>query len=373
MSVNRSRIRGRRIGGILATSLFILSTMPGMVTAANNRIVWFGSPDGSGGDYDNQGNLVFGALTNTAVTEGKKWATVLLVRNDNPSGSTLNHVKIAGGANADALRPTFNPLFRSPSGTSLPSGASFAKVIVLEGTATCDPDVGAGIACDVGTLAAGAFVKFLVVVNAPAKGTANWWLTGSWNEGWSSTGTNADYNFATGTVDVKESNCGNGQSSYFLGSEPVDLNDGSASGVICNGPNGQDAGITSGARLDTNGAFPNGGFAKVVIDSADITCPAIYKCFGKPVSVSILNSAPVPGGVVWTVTWYGTKTIKGVLHVSDGATPTFTPIYLTKSYKCSDTLLRDCWRSVTPSAGNAKPASVTVVFVTDSNGKGIGF
>jgi hypothetical protein len=365
--VNRSRIRGRRIGGILAASLFILSTMPGLVAAANNRIVYFGSPDGSGGSYDNQGNLVFGALTNTAATEGKKWATVLLVRNDNPGGSTLNHVKIAGGANADALRPALNPLFRSPSGTSLPSGASFAKVIVLEGTATCDPDAGAGIACDVGTLVAGAFVKFLVVVTAPATAnTYDWWLTASWNEGWSSTGTNADYNFATGTVDVKESNCDNGQSSYFLGTDSINLTDGGSTGVCTT----QDAAITSGATLNSNPDFANGGFAHVVIDSATITCPAIYKCFGKPVSVSILDGNPVPGGVQWTVTWYGTKTIKGVLHVSDGTDPTFTPIYLTKAYKCSATRERDCWISVTPSS---KPASVTVVFVTDSNGKGIGF
>jgi hypothetical protein len=360
--VNRSRFRGRRIGGILAASLFILSTMPGLATAANARVVYFGSPDGTGGKYDDSGNLVFGTLTNTTVTEGKKWATVLLVRND--GGQTLNHVKIAGGSNADALRPFFNPLFRAPSGTSLPSGASFATVTVLAGSATCDPSSGAGIACDVGTLAANGFVKFLVVVNAPAKGTVNWWLTGSWNEGWSSTGTNADYNFATGTVDVKESNCDNGQSSYFLGTDSVNLTDGGSTGVCTT----QDAAITSGATLNSNPDFANGGFAQVVIDTADYACPAIYKCFGKPVSVSILGGNPVPGGVQWTVTWYGTKTIKGVLHVSDDGT--LTPIYLTKAYKCSATLLVDCWISVTPTA---KPASVQVVFVTATNGKGIGF
>lgn len=336
--------------------------MPSLVAAANARNVYFGSPDGSGGGYDNSGNLLFGSLTNTSVTEGKKWATVLLLRND--GGQTLNHVKIAGGSTADALRPLFNPLFRSPSGTSLPSGASFAAITVLDGSATCDPSSGAGIACDVGTLGANDFVKFLIVVNAPAKGTVSWWLTGSWNEGWSSTGTNADYNFATGSVAVKESNCGNGQASWFLPTEPVDLTDGGSTDVCAT----QDAGIKSGSPLGNNG-----GFAQVVIDSTDtVTCPEAYKCFGKPVSVSILGGTSVPGGVQWTVTWYGTKTIKGVLHVSDDGT-TFTPIYLTKSYKCSDTRIVDCWKSVTPSAGNTKPISVTVVFVTDSNGKGIGF
>ena len=368
-----SRVRSRRLGAILATTFLTIALIPGLTTAANSRIVYFGSTGGDyGGGFTSTGDLKFGTLTtsppNTPVTAGMKWATEVLLRND--SGSTLNHVKIAGGATTNDL--PFNGLFSRPDGDSLPTAdSSFAKVIVLEGTATCDPDAGPGIACDVGTLAGGAFVKFLVVVTAPATAnTYDWWLTASWNEGWSSTGTNADYNFATGRVDVKASNCDNGQSSYFLGTDSVNLTDGGSTGVCTT----QDAAITSGATLNTNPDFTNGGFAKVVIDSADITCPAAYKCFGKPVSVSILNGNPVPGGVQWTVTWYGTKTIKGVLHVSDDPTPTFTPIYLTKAYKCNPpTKTTDCWNEIKTSAGNEKPVWVKVTFVTASNGKGIGF
>jgi len=227
---------------------------------------------------------------------------------------------------------------------------------------TCSALPASGVDCELGQLLPGAYVTLTVVINVPAtKGNYNYWLTGSWNEGWSLTGTNADYNFATGTLHVLESNCGNGQANYFLPTETVNLGDGSAS--TCQG---QDASIASGALGG------NGGLGSVAIDSATIACPTIYKCFGKPVSVSLFNGNPVTGGVQWTVTWYGTKTIKGVLHVSDDGT-TFTPIYLTNAYKCSATRLVDCWMSVTTSSGNTKPAFVTVVFVTDSNGKGIGF
>jgi len=359
--VTGSRVRGRRIGGILAASLFILSTMPGMVAAANNRNVYFGSPapDGTGGNTIGT-PITYGTLGGeTKVTAGGRTAVKVLI--ENKDNQTLNHVKFAGGTNADA-KPD-NATNQTPSGTSLPATASIAAVFSDSTLTTCSALPASGVDCDLGQLAAGSSITLTVVITAPAaKGNYAYWLTGSWNEGWSVTGTNADYNFATGTLHVLEQNCGNGQSSYFLPTEFVSLNDGSTD--LCSN---QDASIASGAAL-----VANGGVGSVAIDSATITCPTIYKCFGKPVSVSILNGNSVPGGVQWTVTWYGTKTIKGVLHVSDDGT-TFTPIYLTRAYKCSDTLLRDCWNSVTTSSGNAKPMFVTVVFVTDSNGKGIGF
>jgi hypothetical protein len=118
----------------------------------------------------------------------------------------------------------------------------------------------------------------------------------------------------------------------------------------------------------------NGGFAHVAIDSDSVACPAGFKCIGKTVSVSILKGAPVNGRVIWTVTWFGIKSMKGVLHLADdyATTGSFTPIYLTKAYMCTDARPTDCWNEVTPSAAKA-PASIKVVFVTDSNGKGYGF
>ena len=49
----------------------------------------------------------------------------------------------------------------------------------------------------------------------------------------------------------------------------------------------------------------------------------------------------------------------------------FTAIPFTNANKCSATKLTDCWKS--PLTTTNKPASVTAVFVTGSNGKGGGF
>jgi hypothetical protein len=354
-----------RIGRIATASsvVALLASMMlvGGVGAANTRGVSFGSPGEFGGGYDSTGNLEFGVLKNTRVTAGGK--TAVVARLENKSGSTLNKVKIAGGTIADG-KP-YNPLFNKPTTTSLPAGATYAAVIPLLGTATCDPNGSASFQCDFGNLAANGAVELLVVINAPStEGAHPYWFTGSWNEGWSSTGANADYNFAVDNLDVLAASCDNGSASWFLGNQNVELGDG---GATCQS---QKAEIKSGNALGGNG-----GFAQVAIDSTDIACPAGFKCFGKPVSVSILGGLSVPGGVEWTVTWFGTKTIKGVIHTADdyATSGNFTPIYLTKAYKCSDSRLTDCWKSVTTSVGNAKPAFVTVVFVTDSNGKGLGF
>jgi hypothetical protein len=365
-----TRIRlGRAV--VAASSVALLATMllGGVTQAANNRSVYFGSPTadgGTGGGYKANGDLDFGSLTNTPVTAGKKWATNLHL--ENTGSQTLNHVKVAGGTSADPPAKPYNPLFSEPTGTSLPSGASFAAVVPLTSGITCDPNTSSGFECSVGTLGAGGFADFLIVVTAPpTKGTYGWWLTGSWNEGWSSTGTNADYNFAVGSVVVKESNCGNGQSSYFF-DEIVGLNDGSTD--ICNT---MDAGLKSGDKLTGNG-----GFATMSIDSTfAVACPEGYRCGGKTVSASVIDGVAVPGGVEWTVTWFGTKTVKGVIHFLDtydaddpDHADDFVAIPFTKAFKCTSPGQTECWRSpLVTSAGNTKPMFVTAVFVTAGNGK----
>ena len=346
-----------------ATTLALLATamLSAPAMAANGRNVYFGSPDGSGGSYDAGGNLIFGTLTNTRVTASGKTAVFLVIRNDD--GQQLNHVKVAGGAAADG-KP-YNPAFNKPAGTSLPAGASFAAVTVLSGPASlsCPTNTSASFDCVVGGLAPGASASFLIVINAPATQGANpYWFTGSWNEGWSSNGANADYNFAVDNLNVEANSCAGGTASWFLGNEAVDLGDG---GATCFN---QDAKVKSGAALGGNG-----GFATVAVDNAfAATCPAGFRCFGNTVSVSVISGAPVPGGVEWTATWFGTKTIKGVIHFADdyATSGNFTPIAFTKQDKCSATKTFDCWKSVTPTA---KPASVTAVWVTDTNGKGGGF
>ena len=165
---------------------------------------------------------------------------------------------------------------------------------------------------------------------------------------------------------VVSEGCGNGSASYFLGTENVGLDDG-----VSGSCRDVDASVASGAAVGGNG-----GFAKMAIDADDIVCPVGYRCFGKPVSVTILGGGPVPGGVEWTVKWYGTKTLKGVIHYGDNYATDATDydvIPLSKAYKCSATLTTDCWKSTSTSSGNTKPVWIQVVFVTASNGKGGGF
>jgi hypothetical protein len=350
----------RGLAGATTLALLAATLLSAPALAANARDVSVGSIGASGGTTD---PFVYGVLTNNdPVTVGRRAATTLRV--ENRDGQTLNHVRLAGGATASAL--PFNALFPAPTPNSLPAGASFAKIIVTAGSATCSPASGASIECDLGTLTPGAFVDFIIVVNVPSSaGIYPYWVTASWGEGWSSTGANADYQFAVGSLDVK-AGCGNGSASYFLGTEPVGLDDGAS--IPCNDV---DASVASLANVGGNG-----GFAKMAVDSTDITCPAGYKCFGKPVSVSILGGAPVPGGVEWTVKWFGTKTLKGVIHYGDdyATDPTdFVAIPLNKANKCSATKLTDCWVGTSTSAGNTKPVWIQVIFRTDSNGKGGGF
>ena len=360
----------KRIGRIATASTVVAmlasAVLAGGAAAANNRLVYFGTPTNLGGDGGSVGDtgLSYGRLAGeTKVTAGgRTMVTVLLENKDN---QTLNHVKFAGGTTADA-KPD-NPTFLTPSGTSLPASATIAAVVPSLGTTTCTPLPAAGFECLVGQLAANSSVTFQVVINAPAEtGDYPYWLTGSWNEGWSSTGANADYNFATGTLKVLEATCANGQANWFLGNESVGLGDGSADPC-----ENQSASVASGDLL---GGI--GGFAAVNIDSASITCPAGFKCFGKPVSVSILNGVSVPGGVQWTIRWFGTKTLKGVIHYGDNYNPTdpntFDVIPLTKQNKCT-VKPTDCWESVETSHAKVMPAWIEVVFMTDANGKGGGF
>jgi hypothetical protein len=349
-------------GALLAAAAFAA----GPVAGANGRTVYFGSPGATGGGYNADGSLIFGTMTNTKVTSNGKTAVILLIRNDD--GQTLNHVKVAGGTAAD--EKPYNPAFLPPSGTSLPAGATFAQVTVLSGPAgiTCPVNSTTSFDCEVGSLASGASASFQIVIKVPASAGAHpYWFTGSWNEGWSSTGSNADYNFATDNLDVLAPSCDNGTASWFLGTETVDLTDGDTSGPCTD----TSASVRSGSAIGGGG-----GYAQVLFDTTNATCPTGYRCYGRTVDVQIIGGAPVPGGVIWTIQFVGTKTIAGVIHYGDNyaSDPTdFDAIPLTKKFKCSATLTTDCWNSVTPSPGGVKPVYVVVEFVTSTNGKGGGF
>jgi len=302
-----------------------------------------------------------GTLTNTTVNPGGRTASMVMVRNDD--NQTLNHVTIAGGAAADG-KP-YNPLFKPPSYPSL-NGLTLAAVIPQTVGMTCSTNTTTSFECEIGTLLPTQSASFLIVINAPATaGSTSWWVTADWNEGWSTTGTNADYTFAIGSVNVTNASCAAGAANYFLSGQTVDLGDG---GATCNN---QDANIKSGDSLTGNG-----GFASLVIDNSfAVPCPTAYrnKCYGKTVTASALGGTAVPGGVQWTITWFGINHLTGVFHFGDNY-PTdandYVAIPLTNANQCTATKTTDCILSV---ATTSSPKSITVTFVTANNGKGSGW
>jgi hypothetical protein len=362
----------RGLAGASTLALLATAMLSAPAMGANAREVYFGSPEssgGTGGSYQN-GDLVFGTLTNTTVTTSGRSKIDLVLRNDD--GQTLNHIRMAGGDETTGL--AFNPAFLKPSGTSLGNTSiAFFQMTAGPAGASCSWD-NAGFLCDIGTLAPDAFAAFTIVLNAPATASAPHWFTASWNEGWSSTGTNADYNFAVGDLEVVTANCTNGTASWFLDGEPVNLTDGDPSTNPANACGNTSASVRSGAVL-----VGTSGYAQAVFDPTTASCPtAITRCFGRTVDVQILNGASVPGGVIWTMQFVGTKVLGGIIHYKANYNPndasTYDVIPLTKKFKCNTTTLtRNCWNSITPSGGGVKPVSVTVEFVTDSNGKGGGF
>jgi hypothetical protein len=323
-----------------------VSIGPSFLLAADTRSVDFGSPGAPG------------SLSFSPVTLGGR--TVLQLEIKNSGGQTLNHIKFAGGDVADTL--PYNDILPKPTGTSLPAGASIAAVFPSAGC-TISAN-GAGLLCDVGSLGANASTTYAIVINPPAgAGPHAVWLTASWNEGWSTTGANADYTFASGSFSVGTAGCSTPAASYFLPAEALSL---------INPCGSQSASVSSGALGG------NGGFGSVGIDSTfGATCPDAYSCFGSTVAVTIADGSPVSGGVQWDVTWTGTKSLKGVIHFHDDYDPTDSDTYdvilFQKKFQCSATLETNCWVSTESSKGNADPLTFRAVFVTPNNGKAGGF
>jgi hypothetical protein len=344
----------KRAVSLLASASLVaaLILVPAAANAADTRSVNF-----SFGDF-------------SAATAGGR--TAVTVTLSNAGGQTINHLAFAGGATADGL--PYNPLYVKPAGNSLPSGASYAAIFPstgcsLTGAPPNTTNVYAGLFCDVGQLAAHTSVSYLLVINVPAvAGSYDTWLTVSWNEGWSTTGSNADYTFATGSFSVGTASCGTATASYFLPAELVNLANG---GGLCVN---QTASIASGAALTGNG-----GFASLGIDTTfTATCPAELhaKCYGATVSASVLGGIPVPGGIQWTVRWEGIKSLSGVVHFGDdyATDPTdYTLIPFKTQYKCSATLITNCWIKAEGSKGNANPLTFDATFVTTDNGRSGGY
>lgn len=346
--------RFNRLGVALATAALLLSTLGVAVsTAADSKDVQF----------------TFGTFS-SATDGGRTAVTVTL---ENGGGQTLNHVAFAGGATADAL--PYNPLFPTPGDPSFPSlpvGASYAAIFPSTGCSLTGGTTNAytGLFCDVGRLLPLMPLTYTLVINVPPASTAPYptWLTVSWNEGWSTNGSNADYTFATGEFSVGTASCTTATSSYFLPGEFVDLDNG---GGRCES---QTASIASGAGL-----AGNGGHASLLIDGDfAVACPPSFrdKCYGATVQVEVLGGVAVPGGVQWTVAWYGVSSLRGVIHFGDNylSDPTdYTNIPFSKGFKCSAALTTDCWTELVSVGGPVTTRSFTATFVTPDNGRTGGY
>lgn len=352
----------RTLVSLTVLSLLVLSLGPASLLAANTRDIYFGTPEslgGSGGGFDGDGNPVSGTLVFSPVTTGGNTVVTLLVRND--GNQTINHIKFAGGAAADGL--PYNDAYPAPAPPSL-GGGTIAAIFPSAG---CDPAGGSSLMCSVGTLASGASATYTIVITPPAiAGPYHVWFTASWNEGWSSTGSNADYVFAEGDIVVATADCDTPTANYFLPGQTVGL------ASVCPG---QAASVSSGAL----GGI--GGFGQLGIDAgfeAGCPAPAGSTCYGATVDAVISDGSPVPGGVQWTVTWYGIKSLKGVIHFHDDYDAIDNPdaydvIPFSKKFQCSDKLTTNCWIDTTSSKGNADPLTFEAVFVTPNNGRAGGF
>jgi hypothetical protein len=146
--VTRSRVRGRRIGGILAASLFILSAMPGLVTAANTRTLWIGSPDA----VANAGNISATKVSVPGAAPAPINSTVFAVQIKSTDNQNLAHtaLKIDWNPSGNAGL-TFNTKYDPDGGTDASD-------------AFCT-SAGTVITCDYGSLAGGAERTVAVVVD----------------------------------------------------------------------------------------------------------------------------------------------------------------------------------------------------------------
>lgn len=381
----------------LVGSLSIVTS--GVASAANTRLICFGSPGTTGDTLCDPVNVQYnyaqgytdsssstsygiGSLTNSAVTVGGATAVDVVVTN--VGTQTVNHVTIAGGETE--TNGTFNSLTLPPKGPSLPSGWSYLIGYSLTpGLSNCSiTSVLAqndSISCSIGQLAAGASASFLIVIQAAndtattytytdASGTISWdyWFSTYLNEGTSSTGSNADTFFALGDIAVHPPSC-NGASTYTLGSNPVSLPSNLGGALGC---------ATVTAVSNTQPIGGNGAFTRVVVLSlGDSTqCPAGYTCLGQQSNVDVGGGIPVPGGLEWVmdipVSQIGNHGPKGVIHLGDNfsSDPTdYTVIPFKHQYQCSTSLVTNCWVSVTETTINSS-LDWEMVFVTPDNGGG---
>jgi hypothetical protein len=330
----------------------IASVLPAV--AADTRTIYIGDPGGTNG-----------SLTYTPTKPGGLTAVDIQVRNDGVQ--TINHATLLGGAALDAAPE--NPLFPKPLDQSLPDGFTYAAVFPADDCTIST--AGDSLSCDLGTLSGGAERTYRVVIatTGPTAGTFETSYGVYLAEG-NQTGTNQDNFYATGTITTQAAACtasGNTDANYFLPANLVSLTTADCSSST----GGQNAAIASKAAVGGQGSF-----GQLSIESTTLVCPAGYTCYGTAVAATVLDGGPVPGGLSWTIRWFGIRSLAGVIHFHDSyvaGDPDFgddyTIITFKQKDKCDASLPTNCWTSTASSKGNESPSWFEATFVTPTNGR----
>ncbi|MGK2850556.1 MAG: hypothetical protein ACSLFN_06585 [Candidatus Limnocylindrales bacterium] len=363
--------RLRRVVGVLSSSMLLfLLLAPATVTAADTRDILVNSP-----------GALNGVLTFTPTSPGGLTAVDVTVKNN--GGQTINSIRLLGGTAADDA--PVNPLFPAPSGPSLPSGAAYVEVFPQGSAPDCDLADGATAAtltCDIGTLRAGRSVTYRIIIDTPTVtapatgGTYPAWFGVYVAEG-NATGTNQDNFYASGSIVTATPTCSanenqNKNANYFLPNESVSLTTSS-----CNESNN----VQQTGKIETNAVGAQGTYAETSITGLGSLCSTIgYTCYGSAVTAEVLDGQTVADGVQWTIRWYGTRSMAGVIHfwdsyVAGDATygDDYTVIPFTKKSQCSAKLTTNCWVSTAASKGNVTPSWFEAVFRTPNNGRAGGW
>ena len=347
--MTRLRIH-QAVAAAASATLLALAVFGGAAQAASTRLIYIGDP--AQAPENANGILELGPLTNSLTAPGGLTAVDILVKNY--GGQTINHASLLGGEVADA-RPD-NANFPPPATLSLPLGYTYVAAFP---ESACDiSDENRSLTCDIGTLIGGASFQARVVIAVPASASsgAPYWFGVFLAEG-NATGSNQDNFFAAGTINSPNATCG-ATANYFLPNTLVDLSNVAPCGET------QFAKLKSGEVLAPNG---QGGFALVGVDG-DFTgvVPRGYTKFGTTISASVISGAAVPGGLQWTVRWFGTTKLTAVIHYPDVGAPVLIPF---KNNACTDPTDTNCVVGTSSTKPNATPTWFEAVFVTPDNGK----
>jgi hypothetical protein len=324
----------RRLGTSAAALFLIGATLLSsavVVSAADNRVLFIGSPGGANRE-----------LSFTPVTAGGLTKTDILVRNDGKQTLTKGHLYIG-------LAPA----------TELPSGVTVAAVLGPN-AGSCDR-TDTSVDCDFGNISSKASLRsrsVTVVFAVASAGTPVITAAVKVAESVQDVGSNTNFAVATGAPQVGPASC-DSLATFILPNEAQSLlpSDG--------GPCAADE---QRSQLGVPAA-PAGNLV-ALDDSQTGGCPSGYTCFGKAVDASVNGGATVSPYLTWKIT-YSATLMEGINPRQVGFAHDAVIIPAGKKGQCSAQQTTDCivgW-TVDPASG-----ATTFEIRTKSNGvmKGLG-